>query len=87
MRSATEMQPPDETPIERLDASARTYFCLKRAHVTNVSQILAKDKVSLMNILRFRNENFYELREKLIMGGFMSPDRPLGPFADEGIES
>lgn len=76
------MQSPDETPIERLDASVRTYNCLKRAQIHTVGQILAMDKTSLMSIRSFRSENFNELREKLIICGFMTPDRPLGPFAD-----
>jgi DNA-directed RNA polymerase alpha subunit len=86
MSSQIRMQSPDETPIEYLDAHVRTYNCLKRARINTVGQLLAMDKASLINIRHFRSEDFNELREKLIAHGFMSPDRPLGPFADEGTE-
>lgn len=82
MSSTTGMQASDETPIEYLDLKVHTYNCLKRADIYSVGQILAMDKASLMNIRNFRSEDFNELREKLIISGFMSPDRPLGPFAE-----
>ncbi|GEM_PF-2549549 len=86
MRSAIGMQTPDEIPVEHLDLHVRTYNCLKLAGIHSVGQLLAMDKASLINIRHFRSEDFHELREKLIAHGIMSPDRPLGPFADEGIE-
>ncbi len=84
MSSQIGTQPPDETPIERLGIHVRTYNCLKRAQIHYIGQILAMDKASLMGIRNFRSEDFNNLREKLIICGFMSPDHPSGPFADEG---
>jgi DNA-directed RNA polymerase subunit alpha len=86
MRTAIGMQTPDETPIEYLDLKVHTYNCLKRAGIHSVGQVLAMDKASLMNTRNFRSEDFNELREKLIAHGIMTPDRPLGPFADEEPE-
>ena len=74
---------PDETPIERLDLQVRTYNCLKRSGVNTIGQILGMDKAALLSIRNFRPENVAELREKLITSGFMSSDKPLGPFAEE----
>ena len=80
-----QIEPPfsDETPIEQLDLHVRTYNCLKRSKVNTVGQILVMDKASLARMRNLRPENVAELRERLIAGGFMSADKPSGPFAEE----
>lgn len=73
----------DETPIETLDLTVRTYNCLKRSRIRTVRQLLSLRKQELLSIRNLTPENYEEIRERVIAGGFMHPTQLLGPFADE----
>ncbi len=78
---ATSLEEAGNTPIEELELWVRTYNCLKRSNINTVGQILAMRKDELLSIRNFGPQNYDEMRERLIICGFMDPDRPSGPFA------
>jgi DNA-directed RNA polymerase subunit alpha len=82
----------NDTPIEELDLSIRTYTCLKRSYVNKVSQILAMRRKDLLSVRNFGRKSYDELRQQFINHGLMKADKPVGPFAeidfgddDEGV--
>lgn len=54
-----------QTPIERLDLSARTLNCLKRAHIARVGEVLEMSDEDLLKIRNFGEKSLEELRSKL----------------------
>ncbi len=53
------------TLVERLELSARTLNCLKRAHINRVGEILEKDKSELLKIRNFGEKSLEELYNRL----------------------
>lgn len=72
------------TPIERLELSARTLNCLKRAHINRVGEVLEKDKSELLKIRNFGEKSLEELYRRLMEAGFMpnEPEAISGPSQD-----
>lgn len=52
-------------PIERLNLSARTVNCLKRAKINKVGEVLEKSRVELLKIKNFGEKSLQELYERL----------------------
>ena|SRR5690349_21851293 len=73
----------DDTPIEALDLTVRTYNCLKRSHIDTVHQLFSLRKQELLRIRNLTLQNVEEIRERLIACRFMHPTQLIGPFADE----
>ena len=63
------------TPVERLELSARTLNCLKRAHINRVGEILEKDRSELLKIRNFGEKSLDELYARLDERGFL-PEQP-----------
>ena len=61
------------TSVDRLELSARTLNCLKRAHINRVGEILEKDKSELLNIRNFGDKSLEELYNRLEEMGFLPP--------------
>jgi len=59
------------TPVERLELSARTLNCLKRAHINRVGEILEKDRSELLKIRNFGEKSLDELYARLDERGFL----------------
>ena len=59
------------TPVEKLELTARTLNCLKRAHINRVGEVLEKDKSELLKIRNFGEKSLSELYGKLEALGFM----------------
>ena len=55
----------DDTPIEELDLSVRSYNCLKRAAINTVSQIRAMTDEQLRSVRNLGLRSFNEIREKV----------------------
>lgn len=55
----------DETPIEELDFSVRTYNCLKREGVDDISQLAKMTEEDLLHVRNFGVKNIEEIRAKL----------------------
>lgn len=55
----------DETDIETMAFSVRTYNCLKRAGIHTLGQLREKDDEALMKIRNFGKKNLAEVKEKL----------------------
>ena len=70
----------DDTPIETLELSVRTFNALRRSGINTVGQIVEHSKGELLSLRNFGEKSFVELREKLISGGFADP-------TSEGIQS
>ncbi len=68
-----------QTPIERLDLSARTLNCLKRAHITRVGEVLEMSDDELLKVRNFGEKSLTELRERLAERGMGSPSRAGAP--------
>jgi DNA-directed RNA polymerase subunit alpha len=73
----------DDTPIETLDLSVRSYNCLKRNNISTVRQLLSLRKNELLSIRNLTPQSYEEIREQLIAHRFMHPSQPIGPFAKE----
>ncbi len=63
-----------QIPIEDLDLSVRSYNCLKREGINNVSELLALSEHQLMNIRNFGQKSVDEVRDKLIEMGLSLKD-------------
>jgi DNA-directed RNA polymerase subunit alpha len=65
-------------PIEDMDLSVRSYNCLKREGINNVSELVALSETQLMNIRNFGQKSVYEVRDKLIEMGLSLKDAVPG---------
>jgi DNA-directed RNA polymerase subunit alpha len=65
------------TPVEKLELSARTLNCLKRAHLNRVGEILEKDRSELLKTRNFGEKSLEELCSRLDQMGFLPPDAKL----------
>ncbi|MFH1141447.1 MAG: DNA-directed RNA polymerase subunit alpha [Chloroflexota bacterium] len=78
------------TSVEKLELSARTLNCLKRAHINRVGEVLEKDKAELLKIRNFGEKSLAELYGKLEAMGFLpkslEPLAEAGPSTDESQE-
>ncbi|CAB4559135.1 unannotated protein [freshwater metagenome] len=63
-----------QIPIEDLDLSVRSYNCLKREGINNVSELVALSEHQLMNIRNFGQKSVDEVRDKLIEMGLSLKD-------------
>ena len=70
------------TAVEKLELSARTLNCLKRAHINRVGEILEKDRCELLKIRNFGEKSLDELYGKLDELGFL----PEEPTSQNGLE-
>ena len=58
-----------QTPIEKLELSPRTLNCLKRFHISKVSEVLEMSDDELLKIRNFGEKSLDELKEKLVEHG------------------
>lgn len=65
------------TPVEKLELSARTLNCLKRAHLNRVGEILEKDRSELLKIRNFGEKSLEELYDRLDQMGLLPADARL----------
>jgi DNA-directed RNA polymerase subunit alpha len=72
-----------QDPIEVLDLSVRSYNCLKGVGISTIGQIFALSQIELRTIRNLGERGYEEIRERLIEGGYMQADEPLGPFVEE----
>lgn len=66
------------TPIEDLDLTVRSYNCLKREGINNVSELIALSEDQLMNIRNFGSKSVDEVRDKLAEMGLKFKDAVPG---------
>jgi len=59
------------TPIEKLELSARTLNCLKRSNINKVGQVLEIEDADLLKIRNFGTKSLDELNSKLVELGFV----------------
>ena len=69
------------TPVERLELTARTLNCLKRAHMNRIGEILEKEKSELLKIRNFGEKSLDELYQKLETMGFLPQEMEPGDDA------
>jgi DNA-directed RNA polymerase subunit alpha len=83
------------TPVERLELSARTLNCLKRAHINKVGEVLEQDRAELLKIRNFGEKSLDELYLRLEEMGFLaqtptvengSEHGPLGELSPGNID-
>ena len=72
------------TPVEKLDLSARTLNCLKRAHINRVGEVLERDKSDLLKIRNFGEKSLCELYTKLEDLGYL-PEKPQNGASNEDL--
>ncbi|HEU0256613.1 MAG TPA: DNA-directed RNA polymerase subunit alpha [Microbacteriaceae bacterium] len=65
-------------PIEDLDLSVRSYNCLKREGINNVSELVSLSENQLMNIRNFGQKSVDEVKEKLTQMGLSLKDAVPG---------
>ena len=69
-----------DTPIEALDLSPRAYNSLKRAGVSKVGEVLDMTEEDLLNVRNFGRKSLDELRDRLILKQFITPERAQEQF-------
>jgi DNA-directed RNA polymerase subunit alpha len=69
-----------DTPIEALDLSPRAYNSLKRAGVSKVGEVLDMSEEDLLNVRNFGRKSLDELRDRLILKSFITPERAQEQF-------
>ena len=67
--------------VERLELSARTLNCLKRAHIDKVGEVLEKDRSELLRIRNFGEKSLVELYGRLEELGYL----PLETPSEDGV--
>ena len=80
------------TPIEELALSVRAYNCLKRSGLMTVGQVLEKSEDELLALRNFGRKSYDELRERLILMGYLQPELeeeivPVGMEAEGEAEA
>jgi DNA-directed RNA polymerase subunit alpha len=78
-----------DTAIEALDLSPRAYNSLKRAGVSKVGEVLEMTEEDLLNVRNFGRKSLDELRDRLILKNFITPERAQEQFGGayrEGYE-
>jgi DNA-directed RNA polymerase alpha subunit len=73
----------DDSRIEALDLTVRTYNCLKRGRIDTVHQLLSLRKHELLSLRNLRPEDYEEIRERLIACKWIGPMQSIGPFTSE----
>ncbi|HZS92622.1 MAG TPA: DNA-directed RNA polymerase subunit alpha [Chloroflexota bacterium] len=69
-----------DTPIEALDLSPRAYNSLKRAGVGKVGEVLEMSEDDLLNVRNFGRKSLDELRDRLILKGYIPESRAYEQF-------
>ena len=64
--------------LEDLDLSVRSYNCLKREGINNVSELVALSETQLMNIRNFGQKSVDEVKDKLVELGLSLKDSVPG---------
>jgi DNA-directed RNA polymerase subunit alpha len=54
-----------EKPIEDLDLSVRSYNCLKRAGINNLSELIEKTEEDMMKVRNLGKKSLKEVKQKL----------------------
>ncbi|PZR62310.1 MAG: DNA-directed RNA polymerase subunit alpha [Chloroflexi bacterium] len=67
-----------EAPIEELDLPMRAYNSLKRNNITKIGQLLALGDEELLRMRNFGKKSLDEMKERLALRGFISPDEVDG---------
>jgi DNA-directed RNA polymerase subunit alpha len=80
-----------DMPIEELDLPMRAYNSLKRNNIVKVGQLLQLKDEDLLRMRNFGKKSLDEMKERLRMRGFYTPDADDGldvdlPFAEVDIE-
>jgi DNA-directed RNA polymerase subunit alpha len=70
--------------LEKLELSARTLNCLKRAHINKVGEVMELTNAELLNIRNFGEKSLNEMYERLREQGIMLPKDALEQ--EDGIE-
>jgi DNA-directed RNA polymerase subunit alpha len=76
----------NDAGIEVLDLSVRTYNCLKRAGINTVRQLLSLQKKEFLAFRNLTPHAVEEIREQLIVCGFLDPSHLIGPFREDDEE-
>jgi DNA-directed RNA polymerase alpha subunit len=76
----------DDSRIEALDLTVRTYNCLKRGRINTIRQLLSLRKHELLSLRNLRPEDYEEIRERLIACHWIGPTQSIGPFTNEEEE-
>ena len=71
-----------DAPIEELDLPMRAYNSLKRNNITKIGQLLALGDDELLRMRNFGQKSLDEMKERLALRGFISPDA-VGGSSDE----
>ena len=69
-----------DTPIEQLDLSPRAYNSLKRAGVGKIGEVLEMSEDDLLNVRNFGRKSLDELRDRLILKGYVPESRAYEQF-------
>jgi DNA-directed RNA polymerase subunit alpha len=80
-----------DMPIEELDLPMRAYNSLKRNNIVKVGQLLQLKDEDLLRMRNFGKKSLDEMKERLRMRGFYTPDADDGldvdlPFVEVDIE-
>ncbi|HET9879953.1 MAG TPA: DNA-directed RNA polymerase subunit alpha [Candidatus Limnocylindria bacterium] len=70
-----------DAPIEELDLPMRAYNSLKRNNITKIGQVLALSDDEFLRMRNFGKKSLDELKERLALRGFISPDAATGDGA------
>jgi DNA-directed RNA polymerase subunit alpha len=63
-----------DAPIEELDLPMRAYNSLKRNSITKIGQVLSLSDDEFLRMRNFGQKSLDELKERLALRGFISPD-------------
>lgn len=73
-----------DMPIEDLDLPMRAYNSLKRNNIVKVSQLLALSDEDLLRMRNFGKKSLDEMKERLVMRGFLTPEEAGLPSTLDG---
>jgi len=68
-----------DMPIEELDLPMRAYNSLKRNNIVKVGQLLQLKDDDLLRMRNFGKKSLDEMKERLMMRGFILPESLMSP--------
>jgi DNA-directed RNA polymerase alpha subunit len=73
----------DETRIEAVDLTVRTYHCLKRSGISTVRQLFSLRKKEFLSLRNLTPHAAEEIRERFIACRFLHPTQRIGPLSED----
>ena len=74
-------------PIEMIELSSRASNCLKVARIRTIGELVGKRDEELLAVKNFGKKSLDEMKERLLMRGFILPESDPTEYDAEGADA